>query len=109
MPRSTAFASPHLAENLRAWGRELGFADVGVARLELGADAAHLADWLREGFHGSMAYMARSAAQRGAPQALRPGTVSVVSARMECAPPAADSPAIRKRTGAFAVSSARTA
>jgi epoxyqueuosine reductase len=94
VPRSTAFAQPQLAERLRAWGRELGFADVGVARIELDADAAHLADWLRAGFHGSMAYMARSAAQRGAPHALRPGTVSVVSARMECAPPAADAAAV---------------
>ena len=56
-----------LRERLRTWGRELGFADVGVARLELDADAAHLADWLRAGFQGSMAYMARSTAQRAAP------------------------------------------
>ena len=94
MPRSAAPAPPQLAERLRDWGRALGFADVGVARLELDADAAHLADWLRSGFHGSMAYMARSAEQRAAPAALRPGTISVISARMECAPPAADSRAV---------------
>jgi epoxyqueuosine reductase len=88
---TSASVIPALPERLRAWGRELGFADVGVARIELEADAAHLADWLRAGFHGSMAYMARSAAQRGSPQELRPGTLSVVSARIECAPPAEDS------------------
>jgi epoxyqueuosine reductase len=79
-----------LHDRLRTWGQELGFADVGVARLTLDADAAHLGDWLRAGFHGSMAYMARSAAQRASPQELRPGTLSVVSARMACIPPAAD-------------------
>ena len=94
MPRSSGPAAPSFAENLRAWGRELGFADVGVSRLELGADAAHLEAWLRAGFHGSMAYMERSAAQRGAPQALRPGTISVVSARMDCTPPAAGAQAV---------------
>jgi epoxyqueuosine reductase len=86
---SPSSAAPSLAERLRAWGREIGFADVGIARLELDADAAHLADWLRRGFHGSMAYMARATAQRGSPRQLRPGTLSVISARMECAPPAA--------------------
>jgi epoxyqueuosine reductase len=89
VPRSSGPAAPTLTEDLRAWGRELGFADVGIARLQLDADAAHLADWLRAGFHGSMAYMARSAHQRAAPAALRPGTLSVVSARMDCTPPAA--------------------
>jgi epoxyqueuosine reductase len=90
VPRPSGPAALSLAENLRTWGRELGFADVGVARLELDADAAHLADWLRAGFQGSMAYMARSTAQRVAPAALRPGTLSVISARMDCLPPAAD-------------------
>ena len=94
MTTPPATAIRNLPERLRAWGREAGFADVGVARLELEADAARLTDWLRAGFNGSMAYMARSADQRAAPQALRPGTLSVISARMECAPPAADAAAV---------------
>jgi len=81
-------------EQLRTWGLEAGFADVGVARIELDKDARHLADWLRDGFHGSMAYMARSADQRAAPRQLRPGTVTVISARMDCQPPAADAQAV---------------
>jgi len=93
-----ARSSPPSAESLpgriRAWGRELGFADVGIAELRLEDDAAHLADWLREGFHGSMAYMARDPALRAAPRRLRPGTVSVISASMEYTPPAAPAAAV---------------
>jgi len=92
--RSTAFPAPPLAERLRAWGGELGFADVGVARLELDGDGARLRQWLRAGFHGSMAYMERSAAQRAAPRRLRPATLSVISARMDCTPPAAGAAAV---------------
>jgi epoxyqueuosine reductase len=77
-------------EQLRSWAREAGFADVGVARIELDADARRLAQWLDAGFHGSMAYMARATEQRAAPARLRPGTVTVISARMDCTPPAAD-------------------
>ncbi|MGH8443293.1 MAG: tRNA epoxyqueuosine(34) reductase QueG [Nevskiaceae bacterium] len=85
-----------LTDQLRAWGRDAGFADVGVSRLVLDADAAHLAQWLREDFHGSMAYMARSAAQRASPHRLRPGTITVISARMDCTPAAADARAVLK-------------
>ncbi|MGQ0586097.1 MAG: tRNA epoxyqueuosine(34) reductase QueG, partial [Gammaproteobacteria bacterium] len=85
---------PTFSEQLRAWGRESGFADVGVARIELGADAGHLADWLQAGFNGSMAYMGRATRQRAAPARLRPGTVTVISARMDCAPPAASAQAV---------------
>jgi len=92
--RSSALSAAELEERLRAWGRESGFADVGVARIELDKDAGHLGDWLRDGFHGSMAYMARSAGQRTAPQQLRPGTLTVISARMDCQPPAADAQAV---------------
>ena len=81
-------------DQLRGWAREAGFADAGVARIELDADAAHLAGWLREGRHGEMAYMARSVDKRAAPKRLRPGTVTVISARMDCTPPAADAQAV---------------
>ena len=94
MARSAVLTQDELGERLRAWGREAGFADVGVARIALDADAGHLAQWLGAGFHGSMAYMARSAHQRAAPRELRPGTVTVISARMDCTPPAADAQSV---------------
>src|SRR5689334_23878207 len=41
-----------------------------------------------------MAYMGRATEQRAAPARLRPGTVTVVSARMDCTPPAAEAQAV---------------
>jgi epoxyqueuosine reductase len=87
--RSKALSAEALAPRLRQWGAELGFADVGIAEIRLAPDTARLADWLRDGFHGTMAYMARGAAMRAAPERLRPGTVTVISARMDCLPDAA--------------------
>ena len=74
---------PSLVEDIRAWARELGFADAGVAHLDLGADLAHLQHWLQRGDHGGMAYMARDPEQRADPRLLRPGTLSVISLRMD--------------------------
>lgn len=94
MPRPDALSAEVLVPRLREWGAALGFADVGVAPLRLEADARHLAQWLAQGFHGAMDYMARSAALRSAPGRLRPGTLSVISARMDCVPDAAPAGAV---------------
>ena len=79
-----------LPKQIRAWGLELGFADVGIAELDLDEDARHLRTWLDQGFHGGMKYMARDTELRSAPARLRPGTVSVISVRMDYQPQAAD-------------------
>ncbi len=81
-----------LLANLRRWAAELGFASVGVARIDLGTDEAHFLDWLRAGFHGEMAYMARHGLKRSRPATLLPGTVSVLSARMDYWPAEAADP-----------------
>jgi epoxyqueuosine reductase len=65
------------------WARELGFAHVGVASLDLASDHAHLRDWLARGFHGSMAYLERNDDLRRAPERLVPGTLTIISARMD--------------------------
>jgi len=75
---------------IREWARTLGFADAAIAHLELDADEAHLRRWLDQGFHGQMAYMARDPAQRATPAALQSGAISVISARMDYLPTAAD-------------------
>jgi epoxyqueuosine reductase len=82
-----------LPARIRLWARELGFADVGIARLELDADVDHLKNWLAEGLHGEMRYMARVPEQRAQPAALHPAAISVISLRMDCQPPAADAQA----------------
>ncbi len=64
---------------LRAYALEtLGFDLFGVAPAEPLTGVRHLARWLALGFHGEMAYMARTAALRGDPRALLPGAQSVV-------------------------------
>jgi epoxyqueuosine reductase len=77
--------TPLLAQ-LRGWAQELGFSQIGVAGLDLRhAQAEHL-DWLARGFHGEMAYMAAHATQRAHPAELVPGTVRVITARMNYLP-----------------------
>lgn len=75
-----------LAAAIKAWGRELGFQQVGVADINLAAHEARLLDWLAAGFHGEMAYMARHGTKRSRPAELVPGTVRVIAARMDYGP-----------------------
>jgi epoxyqueuosine reductase len=76
-----------LGVDIRRWGIELGFQQIGVASIELADDEAHLLNWLDAGHHGDMDYMARHGAKRSRPADLQPGTVRVISARMDYAPP----------------------
>ena len=77
------------ARAIKSWGRELGFQAVGIADTDLGTAEAGLAEWLGAGFHGEMDYMARHGPKRARPAQLRPGTLSVISARMDYLPQAA--------------------
>ena len=72
-----------LAERIKTWSRELGFQQLGVAGIALGEDAAHLRRWLDEGLHGRMEYMARHGDKRARPEELVPGTLRVLSVRMD--------------------------
>ena len=75
-----------LAENIKQWGKELGFQQIGVADIALGEAEARLRDWLAAGFHGEMDYMARHGAKRSRPAELVPGTVRAISARLDYLP-----------------------
>ena len=77
-----------LARAIKSWGRALGFQQVGITRTELGQDEAHLERWLALGRHGDMDWMARHGRRRSRPAALVPGTVTVISGRMDYLPPA---------------------
>jgi epoxyqueuosine reductase len=79
-----------LAQSIKAWGNELGFQAVGIADTGLGAAEGGLAAWLAAGFHGEMDYMARHGSKRARPAELHPGTLRVISARMNYRPQAAD-------------------
>ncbi|PTU31049.1 tRNA epoxyqueuosine(34) reductase QueG [Stenotrophobium rhamnosiphilum] len=75
-----------LPVSIQRWARELGFADAGIAELQLGEDLDHLRHWLDQGMHGGMEFMQRNLDLREHPAQLRPGTVSVISARLDYRP-----------------------
>lgn len=79
---------PTLVERteLDSWARALGFTAVGVSGIDLGEDERHLLDWLQAGCHGEMGYMERHGALRARPQELVPGTLRVISVRMDYLP-----------------------
>ena len=72
-----------LARRIKAWGRELGFQQLGICDTDLEAHERCLDAWLRDGFHGEMEYMARHGTRRSRPAELVPGTLRVISARMD--------------------------
>jgi epoxyqueuosine reductase len=80
---------PALAADIRRWGEALGFQDVGIADTDLDAAERRLVEWLAAGRHGEMDYMARHGTTRARPAALVPGTIRVITARMNYRPPAA--------------------
>ncbi|MFO1349814.1 MAG: tRNA epoxyqueuosine(34) reductase QueG [Gammaproteobacteria bacterium] len=87
-PGAEALAA--LAVKIKTWGREFGFQRVGIADIDLGEHETRLLDWLAAGCHGEMAYMRRHGTKRSRPAALRPGTLRVISARMDYWPPSVD-------------------
>jgi epoxyqueuosine reductase len=79
-----------LLADIRHWAAALGFAHIGVAGVDLSDAEAGLLAWLDAGFHGEMDYMQRHGTRRARPAELVPGTVSVLTARMDYLP--ADTP-----------------
>jgi epoxyqueuosine reductase len=72
-----------LADRIRCWGLELGFQQVGIASPDITAAAARLQEWLASGYHADMEWMGSRAPQRSRPETLVPGTIRVISARMD--------------------------
>jgi hypothetical protein len=83
-----------LAADIKSWGQALGFGAVGISDVDASAALPRLADWLAQGRHGEMDYMARHAHLRADPQQLLPRAARVISARLDYRPgvlePAAD-------------------
>ncbi|MDT8448887.1 MAG: tRNA epoxyqueuosine(34) reductase QueG [Wenzhouxiangellaceae bacterium] len=75
-----------LKHRIRGWGAELGFQQVGFADTELAEAERHLNQWLAEGRHGDMEWMARHGRKRTRPAEFEPGTKSVIVARMDYLP-----------------------
>ncbi|MFN6061300.1 MAG: tRNA epoxyqueuosine(34) reductase QueG [Burkholderiales bacterium] len=71
---------------MQLWGRQLGFSQIGVAPVDLSHAEPGLLAWLAAGNHGSMDYMHRHGLKRARPTELVPGTLSIITARMDYLP-----------------------
>ncbi len=79
-----------LASLIKSWGLDLGFQQVGITDTELTSAERHLENWLTKGYHGEMAYMHKHGRKRTRPELLHPGTVRVISVRMDYLPESND-------------------
>lgn len=75
-----------LAQQIKQWGAELGFQQVGITDTDLSAEEPRLQAWLDKQYHGEMAWMARHGMMRARPHELLPGTLRVISVRMNYLP-----------------------
>lgn len=76
-----------LANNIKTWGRELGFQAVGVTDTDIGAEQrAHYHNWLAKGYHGTMQWLEANVDKRLYPEKLVEGSLRVISARMDYLP-----------------------
>jgi epoxyqueuosine reductase len=75
-----------LALQIKQWGQDLGFQQVGITGTDLSEAEAHLQNWLALNFHGEMDYMQRHGVKRSRPALLQEGTVRVISVRMDYLP-----------------------
>jgi epoxyqueuosine reductase len=79
-----------LRQQLNEWARELGFQQVGVSGTDLEQHGQYLQAWLQQNYHGDMAYMADHGDMRWHPEKLQPGTVRIISLRMDYLAPEVD-------------------
>jgi epoxyqueuosine reductase len=73
-------------DSIRKWATDLGFDQLGISGINLGEHEQHLLDWLAAGYHGDMEYMQRHGTKRSRPAELEPGTLRVISVRMDYLP-----------------------
>ena len=71
-----------VANDIKQWGQALGFDQIGITDTELSEAESHLFNWLDAGFHGDMKWMERHGKKRSRPAELIPGTISVISVRL---------------------------
>lgn len=77
-----------LSEQIKLWGRQLGFQEIRIsdAHADMAAVETGLSEWLESQFHGEMDYMAKHGTKRTRPSELVPGTLRIISVRMNNKP-----------------------
>jgi len=93
LPRLLNHSAQDLARlkaDIVRWSEELGFQQLGVSDVDLSAAELRLGEWLADDFHGEMDYMDKHGSKRSRPAELVPGTLRVISMRMDYLPPGQD-------------------
>lgn len=75
-----------LAEKIKLYGKELGFADVGISNLDLEKDKKLFEQWLNKKFNADMEYMSANKSKRISPSELHLGTLTVITCRLNYFP-----------------------
>jgi epoxyqueuosine reductase len=83
-PQQTNYVA--LNQQIRLWAAELGFQAVGISDTDLAEAESGLLQWLAAGLHGELDYMAKHGVKRTRPAELVPGTLRVISLRMNYLP-----------------------
>lgn len=71
-----------LKSQIKQWGKELGFSDIGVSHTDLSKYEAEYFNWIGENYHADMEYMVKHGTKRTRPNELEPGTQSIISVRL---------------------------
>lgn len=77
-----------LSQQIKTWGLELGFQQVGITDTNLQQAEQYLQDWLAQGYHADMDYMHKHGLKRSRPALLLPETIRIISVRMDYLPEA---------------------
>ena len=72
-----------LAAQIKDWGLQAGFQQVGITDLDTGEHKQHYDNWLAAHYHGEMDYMQQHAELRHDPTRLHPGVLRCISLRMD--------------------------
>ena len=80
-----------LSQQIKQWGLELGFQQVGISDTNLQQAEQRLQHWIDQGYHADMDYMHKHGLKRSRPALLQPETVSIISVRMDYLPEAQES------------------
>ena len=78
-----------LADQIKVWAIELGFQKVGITDIDLSEHEPQLQRSIDAGLYGEMDWMERHGMMRARPAELLPGTIRVISVRMDYLPPQA--------------------
>ncbi len=76
-----------LTDNIKSWAKSLGFQQVGVSDVDLSQHEKALRKWLEKGYQGNMSFLERNIEKRLSPSELVPGTLRIISVRMDYLPP----------------------